>query len=72
MKPELEILKKIESDMDFLKSRVIRMEDEIKDISSSFYDVKPAYIKKLEKIQKSAKFTRFKDVISLRKAIENA
>ena len=50
--PELELLERIASDLDFLKRKVIEIEENIEDINNDLHHVKPEYIKKLEAIKK--------------------
>ncbi len=42
---------KLESDLDFLKKKVIEIEENVEDINTDLHHVKPAYIKKLEAIK---------------------
>ena len=48
---EVELLEKIASDLDFLKMKIISIEETILDIDNDLYHVKPEYIRKLEAIK---------------------
>ncbi len=50
--PEVELLEKIVSDLDFLKKKVVEIEESIEDINIDIHHVKPEYLKKLEAIKK--------------------
>ncbi len=50
--PEVELLEKIASDLDFLKKKVVDIEESIEDINIDLHHVKPEYLKKLEAIKK--------------------
>lgn len=49
---EVELLERIVSDLDFLKKKVVQIEENIEDINIDLHHVKPEYIKKLEVIKK--------------------
>jgi hypothetical protein len=49
---EVELLERIVSDLDFLKKKVVQIEENIEDINMDLHHVKPEYIKKLEVIKK--------------------
>jgi hypothetical protein len=49
---EVELLERIVSDLDFLKKKVVQIEENIEDINLDLHHVKPEYIKKLEVIKK--------------------
>jgi hypothetical protein len=60
---EAELLERIASDLDFLKKKIVEIEENIEDINIDLHHVKPEYIKKLEAIKKegtvsSAEFER--------------
>ena len=61
------ILKQIASDLADVKKRIIRIEDELVDIS--LYEVRPEYLKKLKRLEKQ-KGIPFKDISELRKIVE--
>lgn len=50
--PETELLERIVSDLDFLKKKIISIEETIEDIDTDLHHVKPEYIRKLEAIKK--------------------
>ena len=50
--PEVELLERIASDLDFLKKKIISIEETIMDIDNDLHHVKPEYIRKLEAIKK--------------------
>lgn len=50
--PEAELLEKIATDIDFLKKKIVEIEENIEDINIDLHHVKPEYIKKLEAIKK--------------------
>ncbi len=60
-------LKQIANDLADVKKRVIRIEDELVDLS--LYEVRPEYLKKLKRIEKQ-KGISFKNISELRKIIE--
>jgi len=49
---EVELLERIVLDLDFLKKKVVEIEENIEDINIDLHHVKPEYIKKLETIKK--------------------
>ena len=49
---EAELLEKIVSDLDFLKIKIISIEETIEDIDNDLHHVKPEYIRKLKSIKK--------------------
>jgi hypothetical protein len=49
---EAELLERIASDIDFLKKKIVEIEENIEDINIDLHHVKPEYIKKLEAIKK--------------------
>jgi hypothetical protein len=50
--PEAELLERIASDLDFLKKKVMEIEENVEDINIDLHHVKPEYLKKLEAIRK--------------------
>lgn len=50
--PEAELLERIASDFDFLKKKIVSIEETIEDIDIDLHHVKPEYIRKLEAIKK--------------------
>jgi hypothetical protein len=50
--PEAELLARIASDLEFLKKKVVEIEENVEDINIDLHHVKPEYIKKLEAIKK--------------------
>jgi len=51
--PVLEILRLIQSDMTFMKQKIISMEEEINEISSDLHrEINPKFLERLETIQK--------------------
>lgn len=48
---EAQLLQRIASDLDFLKTKIISIEETIEDIDNDLH-VKPEYIRKLESIKK--------------------
>ena len=50
--PEVELLERIVSDLDFLKKKIVSIEETIMDIDNDLHHVKPEYIRKLEAIKK--------------------
>lgn len=55
---EAEILGRIYEDLDFIKKKVALIDEELGDISSDLHKVRPAYMKKLQRIKKG-RFHRF-------------
>ncbi|MBW6518462.1 MAG: hypothetical protein K0A89_08180 [ANME-2 cluster archaeon] len=49
---EAELLEKIVSDLDFLKIKIMSIEETIEDLDNDLHHVKPEYIRKLELIKK--------------------
>ncbi|MCG7847704.1 MAG: hypothetical protein MIO93_00800 [ANME-2 cluster archaeon] len=49
---EAELLERIVSDLDFLKKKILSIEETIEDIDNDLHHVKPEYIRKLESIKK--------------------
>jgi len=60
-------LKSISDDLNFIKNELISLREEI----DSLKEIRPEYIKKVEALDKSGKFTSFSSVSDLRKAIEH-
>jgi hypothetical protein len=50
--PEAELLERIVSDLDFLKKKIVFIEETVEDIDNDLHHVKPEYIRKLEAIKK--------------------
>jgi len=50
--PEVELLERIASDLDFLKKKIVYIEETVEDIDNDLHHVKPEYIRKLEAIKK--------------------
>lgn len=69
-KPKLKILKHIQSDIAIMKQKIIVIEEEIDAISEDMHEVRPEYIKKLQKIEQEGRFHSFKSIDELKKAIE--
>ncbi len=61
------ILRQIANDLADVRKRVIRIEDELVDLT--LYEVRPEYLKKLKKLE-AGKGIPFKDMSELRKIIE--
>ena len=55
---EQELLNKISKDLEFVKQKVIIMDNELEDISNDLHKVRPSYLEKLKKIKKG-KFHSF-------------
>ena len=55
---ETNVLIKIHKDLEFIKQKVVVMDNVLEDISKDLHIVRPEYLKKLEKIQKE-KFHSF-------------
>ncbi|MBE0523979.1 MAG: hypothetical protein IBX40_06585 [Methanosarcinales archaeon] len=49
---EAELLERIVSDLDFIKTKILSIEETIEDIDNDLHHVKPEYIRKLESIKK--------------------
>ena len=67
---ETELLNKIYEELDFIKKRVLVIDNEIEDISNALHIVRPEYIEKLKKI-KRGKFHSFKTKEEFLRFIEN-
>ncbi|MBI4399130.1 hypothetical protein HY570_00120 [Candidatus Micrarchaeota archaeon] len=48
---DINLLKRVAQDINFLKKKVNRIEEEVLDISNELHEVRPEYIKKLKKIK---------------------
>ena len=62
--PVLEILRLIQSDMTFMKQKIISLEEEINEISSDLHrEINPEFLERLETIQKQKgiKFNSMKE-----------
>jgi len=55
---ETNVLIKIHKDLEFIKQKVVVIDNELEDISKDLHIVRPEYLKKLEKIQQG-KFHSF-------------
>ncbi|GJQ47691.1 peptidyl-prolyl cis-trans isomerase ppiD [Candidatus Kuenenia stuttgartiensis] len=64
------ILAKIQKDLEFIKSKLIVIDNEIEDISNDLHEVRPEYIKKIKTLDKRGKFSPFSSVDELRNEIE--
>ncbi|MBU4246461.1 hypothetical protein L6303_06475 [archaeon] len=71
LRPELAVMRQMQSDIMLLKKRVNALEAEVEVIDNDVHEVRPEYLKKLEKIEKTGKFYRFKNVEEMRKDIES-
>ncbi|MFZ3077846.1 MAG: hypothetical protein WA139_05290 [Candidatus Aenigmatarchaeota archaeon] len=63
-KPELKILKHIQSDVSLMKQKIIVMEEDINEINSDLHrELNPEFVKKLGSIQsqKGVRFDSMKD-----------
>lgn len=69
-KPELKILKHIQSDVSLMKQKILIMEEEVEAISEDMHEVRPEYVKKIQEIEKRGSFHSFKNVDEMRRAIE--
>ncbi|TRZ54605.1 hypothetical protein D4Q76_02080 [archaeon] len=69
-KPELKILKHIQSDVSLMKQKIIIIEEEVDAISGDMHEVRPEFIKKIQSIEREGRFHSFKNIDELRKAIE--
>jgi hypothetical protein len=49
---EVELLERIASDLDFLKKKIVSIEETIEEIDNDLHHVKPEYFRKLEAIKK--------------------
>lgn len=68
--PELKAIKQMQSEISILRQRLNALEAEVKVIDDDVHEVRPEYLKKLEEIEKTGKFHRFKNIEELRKMIE--
>lgn len=50
--PEAELLERIVSDLDFLKTKILSIEETVEEIDNNLHHVKPEYIRNLESIKK--------------------
>jgi len=57
-------------DLDFIKQKIITIDNELEDISNDLHDVRPEYLEKLEKIRKG-KFHKFKSKEEFSSFLEN-
>ncbi len=64
-----QLLQKISKDIDFIKNEIIVIKTEIEEMKE--LDIREGYIEKLKKLERSGRFSSFKDMSSLRKEIEN-
>ena len=65
------ILAKIQKDLEFIKSKIIVIDNELEDISNNLHEVRPEYIKKIKQLEKKGKFSSFSSVDELRNEIEH-
>lgn len=65
------ILAKIQKDLEFIKSKIIVIDNELEDISNDLHEVRPEYIKKIKRLDKKGKFSSFSSVDELRNEIEH-
>lgn len=65
------ILVKIQKDLEFIKSKIIVIDNELEDISNNLHEVRPEYIKKIRRLDKKGKFSSFSSVDELRNEIEH-
>lgn len=49
---EVELLERIALDLDFLKKKVVEIEENVEDINIDLHHVKPEYLKKLKAIKR--------------------
>ncbi len=54
--PEAELLERIVSDLDFLKTKILSIEETVEEIDYNLHHVKPEYIRNLESIKKKGLF----------------
>jgi len=52
------LIEKMAKDIDFMKQRLVAIEEDIKEISEDMHDVRPEYIEKLNKIDRNKFLTR--------------
>ncbi len=65
-KSEIEILKNMQDDLSFLKANIVSLKQDVEEISGDIHrEVRPEYLKKLEKIekQKPIKFRNMKELV---------
>ena len=65
------ILVKIQKDLEFIKTKLIVIDNEIEDISNDLHEVRPEYIKKIKTLDKKGRFSSFPSVDELRSEIED-
>ncbi len=65
------ILVKIQKDLEFIKTKLIVIDNEIEDISNDLHEVRPEYIKKIKTLDKKGRFSSFPSVDELRNEIEH-
>jgi len=65
------ILAKIQKDLEFIKSKIIVIDNELEDISNDLHKVRPEYIKKIRRLDKKGNFSSFSSVDELRNEIEH-
>lgn len=65
------ILVKIQKDLEFIKTKLIVIDNEIEDISNDLHEVRPEYIKKIKTLDKKGKFSPFSSANELRSEIED-
>ena len=63
------MLKQVVDDLVFLKKKVVTIEGELREICEDLHQVKPSYLKKLERIKKG-KFYHYASIKDMRKDIE--
>ncbi len=66
--PELKVIRQMQTEISALRQRVIALEAEVKVIDGDVHEVRPEYLKKLEKIEKG-KFHTYKNMDEFMKAI---
>ncbi len=66
------VIRRMESEISLLKQRLNALEAEVKVIDDDVHEVRPEYLKKLEEIEKTGRFHRFKNIEELRKMIETS
>ena len=67
---EANVLFKIHKDLEFIKQKVIVMDNELEEISKDLHIVRPEYLEKLEKIQQE-KFHSFDSKEKLIEFLDN-
>ena len=65
------ILAKIQKDLEFIKSKIIVIDNELEDISNDLHKVRPEYIKKIRRLDKKGNFSSFSSVDELSNEIEH-